>query len=88
MSKNVFIFICYETTTGLSYAKHLKEALSRMKTMLAFVAEEDIKKGEPQREIIDEAIKECTYFLVIITYPALNSEEVEREITRALSLKK
>ena len=88
MSKNVFIFICYETTTGLSYAKHLREALSRMKNMSAFVAEEDIKKGEPPQEIIDETIKGCNYFLVIITYPALNSEEVEREITLAQSLNK
>jgi hypothetical protein len=88
MSNNVFIFVCYETTTGLSYANHLREALSRMENMSAFVAEEDIKKGEPQQEIIDETIKGCNYFLVIITYPALNSEEVEREITLVQSLNK
>jgi len=77
-------FICYETTTGLGYAKHLKEALRKMgKT--AFVAEEDINRGERWQEIIDEAIRECKYFIVIITFPALKSEEVEREINLAQS---
>ena len=77
-------FICYETTTGLGYAKHLKEALRKMgKT--AFVADEDINKGEILQEIIDETIKECKYFIAIVTYPALKSEEVKREINLAQS---
>lgn len=88
ISENVFIFVCYETTTGLSYAKHLREALSRMKNMSAFVAKEDIKEGEPPQETIDDAINGCNYLLVIITFPALNSEEVERELTLAQSLNK
>jgi hypothetical protein len=77
-------FICYETTTGLGYAKHLKGALRNMgKT--AFVADEDINKGEIWQEIIDEAIKDCKYFIAIVTFPALKSEEVEREINLAQS---
>ena len=82
MSKEVFI--CYETTTGLGYAKHLKEALGKMDRS-AFVANEDIKKGEAGQKVIDEAIKECEYFIVIITFPALRSEEVKREINLAQS---
>jgi hypothetical protein len=87
MSKKVFI--CYETTTGLDYAKHLKEALEKTDRS-AFVADEDIKKGEAWQEVIDEAIKASKYFIVIVTSPALDSKEVEREITladRLLSLK-
>ena len=88
MSNNVTnIFICYETTTGLVYAKNLREALSIMH-MSAFMAKEDIKKGEQPQGIIDEAITGCEYFLVIITYPALNSKEVKREITLAESFNK
>ena len=83
MSKKVFI--CYETTTGLDYAKHLKEALEKTDRS-AFVADEDIKKGEAWQEVIDEAIKASKYFIVIVTSPALDSKEVEREITLADSL--
>lgn len=77
MSKS--IFICYETLTGLDYAKHLKKALKKIGRS-AFVADEDIKKGEPEREDIDKTIKECKYFIVIVTFAALESEEVKREI--------
>jgi FlaA1/EpsC-like NDP-sugar epimerase len=63
------IFICYETLTGLDYAKHLKKALKKIGRS-AFVADEDI----------DKTIKECKYFLVIVTFAALESEEVKREI--------
>ncbi len=83
MSKRVFI--CYETKTGLDYAKHLKEALEKPDRS-AFVADEDIKKGEAWREVIDEAIKACKYFIVIVTFRALDTKEVEREIKLADSL--
>ena len=80
MSKS--IFICYETTTGLDYAKHLKKALEKIGKS-AFVAVEDIKKGEPGREDIDKTITECKYFIVIVTVAAPESEEVKREIDLA-----
>lgn len=82
MSKE--IFVCYETTTGLSYAIYLKEALRRMGKS-AFVADEDIKKGEAWQEVIDKAIEQCKYFVVIITFPALESKEVKGEINFAQS---
>ena len=80
MSKS--IFICYETLTGLDYAKHLKKALKKIGRS-AFVADEDIKKGEPEREDIDKTIKECKYFIVIVASAALEPEEVKREINLA-----
>lgn len=77
------IFICYETTTGLSYAKHLKVSLKKMK-MLSFVAAEDLKAGDTHEDVIrEEAIKECKYFVVVITILALESEEVKKEIRMA-----
>ena len=79
---NKDIFICYETTTGLDYAKHLKKALEKI-GQSAFVAVEDIKKGEPGREDIDKTITECKYFIVIVTVAAPESEEVKREIDLA-----
>ena len=58
-------FISYETTTGLSYARNLKIALEKMGKS-AFVADEDIPKGIKPNPDIDEAIKNCNYFIVII----------------------
>lgn len=88
MSKEVFI--CYETTTGLDYAKHLKGALeNKNKSNInksAFVAYEDTEVGKPLREVINEAIKACKYFVVIVTVLAIEAKEVKREIKVADSL--
>ncbi len=81
------VFISYETTTGLSYATNLKKALARM-SISAFVANEDIPKGKPDNEVIDDAIRECTYFVVVITSAAISSDEVKREIKLANQLSK
>jgi len=81
---NKDVFICYETKTGLGCAKHLGEALRKVDRS-AFIANEDIKKGEVWQEIIDETIKECKYFIVIVTIPALGSKHVKREINLAQS---
>jgi len=83
MSKEVFI--CYETQTGLDYAIKVKEALKKT-NLPSFVAFEDIEKGEKWKGAIDDAIKGCKYFIVIITTLALVSEEVKREIRLAGSL--
>lgn len=77
------VFICYETTTGLSYAKHLKLSLEKMK-MPSFVAAIDLKAGDTNEDVIREnAIKECKYFVVVVTLSALESEEVKKEISMA-----
>lgn len=77
------IFICYETTTGLSFAKHLKVSLKKLK-MPSFVAAEDLKAGDTHEDVIREKeIKECKYFVVVITISALESEEVKKEIRMA-----
>jgi uncharacterized protein YjbI with pentapeptide repeats len=76
------VFICYETTTGKEFASHLKEALDRVR-IDSFVADEDIPKGADWRTIIDNAIKGCKYFVLIITIQACYSDEVKREIKLA-----
>lgn len=82
------VFICYETTTGLSYAINLKEACGKT-GMYAFVADDDIEKGRDGRVIIDQAIIDCQYFVVIMTLLAIrSSEEVVREIVFAHELGK
>lgn len=79
---NTVVFICYETTTGREFAGHLKKALNRVR-IDSFVADEDIPKGANWRTAIDKAIKECRYFILIITIQACYSDEVEREIKLA-----
>lgn len=76
------VFICYETTTGKEFASHLKKALNRVR-IDSFVADEDIPKGADWRTTVDKAIKNCRYFVVIITIQACYSEEVKREIELA-----
>lgn len=81
------VFISYETTTGQSYASNLKRSLEKV-SISAFVANEDILKGTSDRQAIDNAINDCTYFIVIMTYPAILSKEVEREVELATKLGK
>lgn len=76
------VFISYETTTGLSYASNLKKALGKV-DISAFVADEDIPKGTPWSNVIDEAINSCTYFVVVMTIVAIGSDEIKREIELA-----
>ena len=79
MAHEIEVFICYETTTGLSYAKHLKQSLKKMKRV-SFVASEDLKAGELEQDVRENAIEKCRYFVVIVTSLALESEEVIKEI--------
>jgi len=81
------VFISYETTTGLSYASNLKKALEKV-GISAFVANEDIQRGTPDRRVIDDAILDCKYFVVVMTIVAVWSDEIRREIELANKLGK
>ncbi len=81
------VFISYETTTGQSYASNLKRALEKV-NISAFVSNEDIQKGTPDRKAIDNAINSCTYFVVVMTIPAILSTEVRIEVELAIKLDK
>ena len=66
----------------------MKEAL-RKDIFSAFVADEDVPKGTQGRNVIDEAIGDCRYFVVIMTLLAIrSSDEVKREIELANKLNK
>ena len=66
----------------------MKEAL-RKDIFSAFVADEDVPKGTQGRNVIDEAIRDCRYFVVIMTLLAIrSSDEVKREIELANKLDK
>ena len=81
------VFISYETTTGLQIAKHLKKSLEEL-GLHAFVADEDIKIGNDWKKRIENAIKDCKYFVLVLTNLALGSIQVQIEVTRAVELKK
>jgi ligand-binding SRPBCC domain-containing protein len=84
----VDVFISYEKTTGLSYASHLKEALRKI-NIFAFVADEDIPKGTKWGSIIDKAITDCEYFVVVMTMGAiLSPDRIKHEIELANQLNK
>lgn len=73
------IFIGYEETAGLHFANHLKDALVKM-DMDAFVAKKGIRSISEWKKIIDANIRNCDYFIVIITISAIKSKEVKREV--------
>jgi hypothetical protein len=76
------VFICYETNTGKTFAVHLNESLKKMRRP-SFVASEDLKPGEPEQDVRENAIEKCKYFVVIVTSLTLKSNEVKKEISLA-----
>ena len=76
------VFVSYETTTGLQFAKHLKKALKKQ-GISSFVAGEDIEIGKDQTKTIRSNLEDCTYFVLIATVTALSSSEVRSEFSLA-----
>jgi hypothetical protein len=83
----VTVFISYETTTGLEFAKHLKKALEKF-DISSFVAKENIAFGRDPNQTILQNIKNCEFFIPIITITALKSPEVKKEFQIARNLHK
>jgi len=81
------VFISYETTTGLEFAKHLKKALEKKK-ISSFVAGEDIELGSDPSQVMRHNLKECRYFVLILTITALESPDVRAEFSLARKLGK
>ncbi|OQX22661.1 MAG: hypothetical protein BWK75_00165 [Candidatus Altiarchaeales archaeon A3] len=84
--ENYDIFISYETTTGKSYAEHLKKALKKGDYKV-FVASEIVAGGKWISDI-DSALRNCKYFIVIITSLTVKSEYVLKEYNKATELNK
>jgi hypothetical protein len=81
------VFISYETTTGLEFAKHLRKAL-RKQEISSFVAETDIELGKVPSQTIQRNLKECRFFVPILTITAFKSAEVRKEFLLARKLGK
>jgi hypothetical protein len=81
------VFVSYETTTGLEFAKHVQRALSKQ-DISSFVAEANIDLGEEPSKIIDGNLEECRFFVPILTITALKSEEVRKEFLSARKMGK
>lgn len=64
------VFISYETTTGLEFAKHLRKALRRQK-ISSFVAGADIDFGKDPSNTIRLNLEGCRFFVPILTITAL-----------------
>ena len=81
------VFISYETTTGLEFAKHLQKAL-RKQEISSFVAGEDIAPGKAPSQTIQDNLKECKFFVLVLTITAFKSSEVRDEFSLARKLGK
>ena len=84
------IFICYENTTGSSYAKNMKVALEKRRgyNHNVFLGDETLVAGDVWKNKIDSALNSCKYFIVIITALAMDSDWVIEEYKKAIDLKK
>lgn len=81
------VFISYETTTGLQFAKHLQKALKKQE-ITSFVAEKNIDLGKAPPQTIRHNLEECRFFVLILTITALKSPEVRSEFSLARKLGK
>ncbi|MBC8179527.1 toll/interleukin-1 receptor domain-containing protein, partial [candidate division KSB1 bacterium] len=84
------IFISYESTTGSSFAKNLKNALEKRRRYnhKVFLGDETLVVGDDWRNEIDSALNSCKYFMVIITALAMDSDWVINEYKKAVKIKK
>jgi hypothetical protein len=80
--KMAMVFISYETTTGLEFAKHLQKALVKH-DISSFVARADIDFGKDPSQTIRKNLEECRFFVPILTITALKSSEVRKEFQLA-----
>jgi hypothetical protein len=80
------VFICHKKSSGLDYAKHLKAGLEEL-GLHSFLDSDDIPvKVDGKQEwatIRDQAIKESTTFILIITPGFDLSAEVRKELCLA-----
>lgn len=87
MMKMATVFISYETTTGLEFAKHLRKAL-RKQGISSFVAKADVDFGKDPSQTIRRNLEECRFFVPVLTITALKSSELRKEFLLARKLGK
>lgn len=81
------IFISYSEDDGKKLAKAVRDYLKKFDYDV-FVAWQDIQGGELWRGRIDEALKDCDLFVLMLTSAALKSNFVVSEIKKARDLNK
>ncbi|MBZ0284077.1 MAG: toll/interleukin-1 receptor domain-containing protein [Anaerolineae bacterium] len=85
-SKSPLVFISYRRGPSWGQARSIEQSL-RQRGANVFIDIDDINEGH-FAEIIEKAIKNCDYFVVVLAPGTLESEWVKREIQSALSLGK
>ncbi|GAI16829.1 unnamed protein product, partial [marine sediment metagenome] len=82
------IFVAYGDPDGVDFAEHIKSYLESLLSKRVFVAKQEFAGGERVWPEIQQAIKESTDFILVLTPWALRSEWVKREVQYALRLRK
>jgi hypothetical protein len=82
------VFICYKQNTAKDYALALKNGLKEILQITAFLDDDDIPKRfrgtDKWWEFRDQAIRDCSTFLMIVTHGFEKSVQIKKEITLAL----
>ena len=82
------VFVCYDTDTAEDIAVHLANCIEKHFKVKFFVAARhyDIPPGCPdEHEFRLKAIRECEYFVFLVTNLALDSDSVAEEVSYALN---
>jgi hypothetical protein len=85
-SLNVKIFISYSRRDAGDFADRINEVLKEEHDIFTDV--DDIEPGAIWTNVIEENISRCDIFIVIVTFAALKSSEVEKEVLQALKKNK
>lgn len=77
------VFLCYHSAGGQDYALHLWRKLPDY-GLRAFINIKDVdeiyeQESDEYRQVIDKAIKNCKYFIIIMTRGFKDREEIKRE---------
>jgi hypothetical protein len=85
-SLNVKIFISYSRRDAGDFADRTNEVLKEEHDIFTDV--DDIEPGAIWTNVIEENISRCDIFIVIVTFAALKSSEVEKEVLQAFKKNK
>jgi hypothetical protein len=75
------IFVSYRRRDAGDFAEHIHEYLKDKHDIFTDV--NDIRAGDIWSNTIEDNISACNIFIIIVTYGALDSQEVEKEVLQA-----
>ena len=82
IQKRLKVFIAYSRRDGADIANHVYKYLNKF-IHDVFTDVASIKIGDIWSSSIEKNISDCDFFVVIVTYAALQSSQVERELVQA-----